>query len=808
MANRTEIIISARDESKIAFDSVSKSLNKIQAEAKRLNASNALNLNLGNFVKGGLYAGAAAASVEAVKGFVRMNEELIKLNGILKNSAGGNIVFGQSLQDVRNIASSAQVDLLGIGTTYARISNSLKDLGVDQKQVSDITETLSLALKVNGATATESSSTLLQLSQAFGSGKLAGDEFRAAMEAAPNVMRQLAQSLNVPFGSLKELAAQGQLTSDVLLKAFTDQKFLESLRLQAAQMKTVEGSMQQLNNSVQLLAGDFNKATGFSNLLAEGISGIAGAFEMASDVINNKPIDWAKALPGGGKSLIIDKEGKVVIDFLSNLERQSDTTGKALRNLNTIPTISWDAGDIGSIKDYQEALSRGSEAVSKFLNNPSFSTKAENQKKQLLDLANAFKEAVKDVPQGSEKYLEALKHVKEKEKEILNEGKSTGKSDAQKKLEEQARAAQDFTDKLKEQAATLGITGTALLQFDAAQLKLTESQKQSVNASILSIENFEKNKKAIEDATKAAEFQQELMRQIGEDSQKQAQLDAEPARKAQESYMSFMEAIRVESENLNIELIKDDKARIKAQLELEHQRSVDRINGLGLESEQAQALIEAEAELFKKKIENIDKSAKGTKNIAQELGLTFTSAFEDAALSGEKFSDVLAGLAKDIERMALRKAVTEPLGEIFKGFDIGSFDFGSIFANGNGGVYSGAGISAYSGQVVNTPTLFPFAKGVGLMGEAGPEAIMPLKRGRGGKLGIEGGSNTIVNVYNNANGTQATATEKNDNGVRVIDIFIDQVKDSLNSDVNRGTGSWLNSLQTKFALNPAVGAMR
>lgn len=63
--------------------------------------------------------------------------------------------------------------------------------------------------------------------------------------------------------------------------------------------------------------------------------------------------------------------------------------------------------------------------------------------------------------------------------------------------------------------------------------------------------------------------------------------------------------------------------------------------------------------------------------------------------------------------------------------------FGSLFAKG--GVFSGGQeVTAFArGGVVNGPTIFPFAKGIGLMGEAGPEAIMPLKRGRDGRLGVE-----------------------------------------------------------------------
>ena len=80
--------------------------------------------------------------------------------------------------------------------------------------------------------------------------------------------------------------------------------------------------------------------------------------------------------------------------------------------------------------------------------------------------------------------------------------------------------------------------------------------------------------------------------------------------------------------------------------------------------------------------------------------------------------------------------------------------------NARGGVYAGPGISAYSGTVVNRPTFFPFAKGTGLMGEAGPEAILPLDRDGSGRLGVRasgGGGDVTVNVINNANGTKATA---------------------------------------------------
>ncbi|WP_421545801.1 phage tail tape measure protein [Morganella morganii] len=86
---------------------------------------------------------------------------------------------------------------------------------------------------------------------------------------------------------------------------------------------------------------------------------------------------------------------------------------------------------------------------------------------------------------------------------------------------------------------------------------------------------------------------------------------------------------------------------------------------------------------------------------------------------------------------------------IVMGMDAMGFNF---TPNAKGGVYSSPSLSAYSGQVVHTPTMFAFAKGAGVMGEAGPEGIFPLRRGLDGKLGvvakIAGGGEGVVQHFN------------------------------------------------------------
>ena len=117
------------------------------------------------------------------------------------------------------------------------------------------------------------------------------------------------------------------------------------------------------------------------------------------------------------------------------------------------------------------------------------------------------------------------------------------------------------------------------------------------------------------------------------------------------------------------------------------------------------------------------------------------------------FRDLANSIISDLTRMLVRAAVTKPLFSfLFPGLaDGGVVSGGEIVPSANGNVFAKNKIVPYKmGGIVNRPTLFPMANGMGLMGEAGPEGVLPLKRGRDGKLGViaNGGGvgNIVVNV--------------------------------------------------------------
>jgi len=135
--------------------------------------------------------------------------------------------------------------------------------------------------------------------------------------------------------------------------------------------------------------------------------------------------------------------------------------------------------------------------------------------------------------------------------------------------------------------------------------------------------------------------------------------------------------------------------------------------------------------------------ADGLKKTVDDLGFTFASAFEDAIVGGGKLSDILKGLEQDILRIAARKLITEPLAKAASGF------LGGLLGSANGNAFDGAGLVPFAnGGIVNGAMPFKFGGNrLGVMGEAGPEGVLPLKRGRNGKLGViaQGGGQTIIN---------------------------------------------------------------
>ena len=157
------------------------------------------------------------------------------------------------------------------------------------------------------------------------------------------------------------------------------------------------------------------------------------------------------------------------------------------------------------------------------------------------------------------------------------------------------------------------------------------------------------------------------------------------------------------------------------------------------------------------------------KSGAEEVRAAVSNAFQNMenaivkfVMTGKlNFAEFTRSVLADMARIIVRQAILKPLlGSIFNFGDGGvPSGTGVDVKNALGNVYGANGIQKFArGGVVHSPQIFPFKNGIGLMGEAGSEAILPLKRTKQGKLGVEasgGGGGNVVNVSVNASGTSA-----------------------------------------------------
>lgn len=144
------------------------------------------------------------------------------------------------------------------------------------------------------------------------------------------------------------------------------------------------------------------------------------------------------------------------------------------------------------------------------------------------------------------------------------------------------------------------------------------------------------------------------------------------------------------------------------------------------------------------------------RRLSRSLGTSLRSAFERAVFGGAKLGDVFRDLARDVAGRALTSALRPLQNALGSGISgaVGSLtgSVTSFLGFGQGAAFSSGRVRAFAkGGVVGGPTVFPMRNGMGLMGEAGAEAILPLSRGPDGRLGVKasgggGGPSVVVNI--------------------------------------------------------------
>lgn len=142
--------------------------------------------------------------------------------------------------------------------------------------------------------------------------------------------------------------------------------------------------------------------------------------------------------------------------------------------------------------------------------------------------------------------------------------------------------------------------------------------------------------------------------------------------------------------------------------------------------------------------ESFAATGKDVATLERGLSRGLRKAFDGAVFDGDKLSDALESLAQSMVN-TVYSAAMRPITNHFGGMIAGGVSnlMEGLLPFADGGSFSQGRVMPFaSGGIVNGPTMFPMRGGTGLMGEAGPEAIMPLARGPDGKLGVRGSGGT------------------------------------------------------------------
>lgn len=373
-------------------------------------------------------------AIEAADSFTLMSSKL-------KLATSSQEEFNKAQKSLFDISQANSTELASTIDLYARLSRGMKDAGNSQADILKMTNAVGQALKISGATTAESSSVITQFGQALGSGVLRGEEFNAIMENGNRLARALADGLGVPLSSLRQLAAQGQLTGDIVTKAILSQT--DALDKEASVMQTtVSQSWTQLQNAITQYIGEADQANGTSKELANTIVELAKNFKDLADPIATA-ISYVAKVEVGGWIALSDaiKTAKIALQEMVGIQ-QAGTADPEVLKLMKMGQGQMSIDEIAGKKaqETEKTVAKAAAATNVHLGNVSKAAK-----KTANDAEKAFQETISATVKAAENAATLQDAIGETAKKRLELELDAAKEKARLDSKE----ARSYEDKLK-----------------------------------------------------------------------------------------------------------------------------------------------------------------------------------------------------------------------------------------------------------------------------------------------------------------------------------------------------------------------
>jgi len=210
----------------------------------------------------------------AVRQVTNLADSFTNLQNRLRVVTDGQAELTNVTERLLGVSQRTRASFESTVELFARLAINARELGTTQQELVGFTQSINQAILISGASAKEANAALIQLSQGLASGSLRGDELRAVLEQLPVVADVIAQELGVTRGQLRELGAEGEITSEIIISAFQNAREELDQRFQRT-IPTLQQSFQILRNSAQVLLGEFNEGAGITRGLATALRELA-----------------------------------------------------------------------------------------------------------------------------------------------------------------------------------------------------------------------------------------------------------------------------------------------------------------------------------------------------------------------------------------------------------------------------------------------------------------------------------------------------------------------------------------------------
>lgn len=432
-------------------DTTTKQLNNIE---RSMNSLNRVSANL-------FKAGIAGFGVNQLKGFA---DGYTEIQNKLRLVESASISSSKGLNNVFDIALKTNQSINATSGVYQRFAQNAETLKISQAQIASLTETVSKAVAVSGASAGAADAALTQFGQALGSGILRGDEFNSVMEQTPALAKAIATGLGVTTGELRNMAKEGKLTMDVLVPALERAK--ESVDDQFnTRILTISAAFENLNTSTVKWIGELDKSTGASEAFAKAINEIANHLTVVASLAAGAGVIWSVGKIRTWIAASIQASAAMSAQAaatrnLTAAQQALTATGKGLGGALGfvggplgLLTLGLSAG-VGVFLDYQQKTESARQELLSFADSLDVTTgKLTNTSATVLDGMKAKLEqsitAQKDEIKRLAEEYEKLNRIVEQGKQIAQQ---SGKAEDTAYLEALAKSTQDLAIKKAELA--------------------------------------------------------------------------------------------------------------------------------------------------------------------------------------------------------------------------------------------------------------------------------------------------------------------------------------------------------------------